>query len=205
MVELPDAYDEVSTNPEPVVIPFALRLRAFAVVIESAVKLKAFVVAARLVKACRPVPELKFSAVAPVALPKVKVLALDLVPILIAPVVPESMSRVLPAGVVRSRPEVFDTIPGAAFVASLMPAPLAEESNDVPDRLSSVPAVEVLLIILASPAVPVVANPFTPLTPAARRALDEAVGDRIALSYIGPAPPYSFAEANLDEENPAWA
>lgn len=37
------------------------------------------------------------------------------------------------------------------------------------------------------------------------RALDEAVGDRIALSYVGPAPPYSFAEANLDQGSPAWA
>ena len=30
--------------------------------------------------------------------------------------------------------------------------------------------------------------------------VDEAVGDRIALSYVGPAPPYSFAEAELDRE-----
>ena len=37
------------------------------------------------------------------------------------------------------------------------------------------------------------------------RALDKAVGDRIALSYVGPAPPYSFAEANLDQGSPAWA
>ena len=35
--------------------------------------------------------------------------------------------------------------------------------------------------------------------------LDREVGDRITLSYIGPAPPYSFAEANLDEGSPAWA
>jgi gas vesicle protein GvpL/GvpF len=40
---------------------------------------------------------------------------------------------------------------------------------------------------------------------AAVRALDRDVGDRIALSYVGPAPPYSFAEANLDEGSPAWA
>ena len=37
------------------------------------------------------------------------------------------------------------------------------------------------------------------------RALDEATGDRIALSYVGPSPPYSFAEANLDQGSPAWA
>lgn len=37
------------------------------------------------------------------------------------------------------------------------------------------------------------------------RALDREVGDRIELSYIGPAPPYSFAEANLDAGSPAWA
>lgn len=37
------------------------------------------------------------------------------------------------------------------------------------------------------------------------RALDREVGDRITLSYVGPAPPYSFAEANLDEGSPAWA
>jgi hypothetical protein len=37
------------------------------------------------------------------------------------------------------------------------------------------------------------------------RELDREVGDRIELSYIGPAPPYSFAEANLDEGSPAWA
>ena len=35
--------------------------------------------------------------------------------------------------------------------------------------------------------------------------LDREVGDLIELSYIGPAPPYSFAEANLDEGSPAWA
>ncbi|HEX3317248.1 MAG TPA: GvpL/GvpF family gas vesicle protein [Solirubrobacteraceae bacterium] len=37
------------------------------------------------------------------------------------------------------------------------------------------------------------------------QAFDRDVGDRIGLSYVGPAPPYSFAEANLDEEAPAWA
>jgi hypothetical protein len=35
--------------------------------------------------------------------------------------------------------------------------------------------------------------------------LDREVGDRIELSYIGPSPPYSFAEANLEEGSPAWA
>ena len=37
------------------------------------------------------------------------------------------------------------------------------------------------------------------------RDLDEAVGERIALRYIGPLPPYSFAEADLDAGSPAWA
>ena len=37
------------------------------------------------------------------------------------------------------------------------------------------------------------------------RALDRETGDRIELSYIGPAPPYSFAEAHLDAGSPAWA
>jgi len=36
-------------------------------------------------------------------------------------------------------------------------------------------------------------------------ALDREVGDRIELSYVGPSPAYSFAEANLDEGSPAWA
>ena len=35
--------------------------------------------------------------------------------------------------------------------------------------------------------------------------LDREVGDRITLSYVGPSPAYSFAEANLDEGSPAWA
>ena len=35
--------------------------------------------------------------------------------------------------------------------------------------------------------------------------LDREVGDRIVLSYVGPTPPYSFAEANLDAGSPAWA
>jgi Gas vesicle synthesis protein GvpL/GvpF len=37
------------------------------------------------------------------------------------------------------------------------------------------------------------------------RELDREVGDRIELSYVGPSPAYSFAEANLDEGSPAWA
>jgi hypothetical protein len=40
---------------------------------------------------------------------------------------------------------------------------------------------------------------------AAVQALDRDVDGRIALSYVGPAPPYSFAEANLGEEAPSWA
>jgi Gas vesicle synthesis protein GvpL/GvpF len=37
------------------------------------------------------------------------------------------------------------------------------------------------------------------------RELDRDVGDLIELSYVGPSPAYSFAEANLDEGSPAWA
>jgi hypothetical protein len=44
-------------------------------------------------------------------------------------------------------------------------------------------------------------NEFT----AAVRALDRELHDRIDLSYVGPSPAYSFAEANLDEGTPAWA
>lgn len=48
---------EASASPVPVVRPVAERLRAFAVVIEFAVKLKALVVAAEEANVCRPVPE----------------------------------------------------------------------------------------------------------------------------------------------------
>jgi hypothetical protein len=37
------------------------------------------------------------------------------------------------------------------------------------------------------------------------RALGETFKDRVELSYVGPAPPYSFAEASLEAESPAWA
>jgi gas vesicle protein GvpL/GvpF len=35
--------------------------------------------------------------------------------------------------------------------------------------------------------------------------LGEDVGDRIALRYVGPLPPYSFADAELDTGSAAWA
>lgn len=37
------------------------------------------------------------------------------------------------------------------------------------------------------------------------RRLGEEVADRIELRYVGPLPPYSFAEADLTAENGAWA
>ena len=35
--------------------------------------------------------------------------------------------------------------------------------------------------------------------------LGDDVGDRIALRYVGPLPPYSFAETELDTGSAAWA
>jgi hypothetical protein len=37
------------------------------------------------------------------------------------------------------------------------------------------------------------------------RELAAALGDRIALRYVGPLPPYSFADVELDTEAAAWA
>lgn len=37
------------------------------------------------------------------------------------------------------------------------------------------------------------------------RALSERLGDRVAIRYVGPLPPYSFADTELDAEVGAWA
>jgi hypothetical protein len=36
-------------------------------------------------------------------------------------------------------------------------------------------------------------------------ALSAAHGDEIAIRYVGPLPPYSFAEADLTPRSEAWA
>jgi Gas vesicle synthesis protein GvpL/GvpF len=35
--------------------------------------------------------------------------------------------------------------------------------------------------------------------------LAAALGDRVVIRYVGPLPPYSFADANLSAEAEAWA
>jgi hypothetical protein len=35
--------------------------------------------------------------------------------------------------------------------------------------------------------------------------LREELGERVTLSYVGPLPPYSFADTDLSAGTPAWA